>query len=235
MISDNHIDDFRNPKRGFRMKVISVIQQKGGAGKTTVAVHLAHDLKALMPKLRITIADADPQQSALNWINRGLRRGIKGVNAIAVASDGSGKALRREIIDIQSDIVIIDLPPAIEAVSLRAALYADLMLVPVGASVLDLEAAKAAIDVCEEAIAENNLKRFLIVPTRVQPHTAAGKELREVLMKWGPVSQGTIGLRVSFADAATLGEGITTFAPNTAAHQEIRKLAKETMKLLGVN
>ena len=217
------------------MKIISVIQQKGGVGKTTVAVHLAHEIKALMPKFKITVADADPQNSALNWIKRGLSRGVNGVSGVAVATDGTGKTLKKELAGIDADLIILDLPPAIEAVSLRAALYSHLILVPVGASSLDLEAAKAAIDVCEEAIAENKDKIFLIVPTRVQTSTAAGKELKDVLKKWGPVSKSSMGLRVSFADAATLGEGITTFAPNTAAHKEITALAKEALLLLGVN
>lgn len=216
------------------MKIISVIQQKGGVGKTTLSVHLAHEIKALLPHFKVVVADADPQQSALNWIKRGHSRGNKNVLVFPVATDGVGKGLRKELAAIDADILILDLPPAIESVSLRAALYSNLILVPVGASSLDLEAANAAIDVCEDAILENKQRKFLIVPTRVQTKTAAGKELRSVLKKWGPVSKSSMGLRISFADAATLGEGITTFAPKTAAHKEITALAKETLELLGV-
>lgn len=216
------------------MKVISVIQQKGGVGKTTLAVHLAHELKSKFPKMRVVVADADPQRSATNWIQRGLKRGIKSVSVSTVAMDGDGKLLKKEIDAIKADICIVDLPPAIASVSLRAALYSHLMLVPVGASALDMEAARAAIDVCEEAIGMKAGKKFLIVPTRIQSNTGAGKELRNVLKKWGPVSKANMGLRVSYADAATAGEGITSFAPGSEAHAEIRVLATEASKILGL-
>lgn len=216
------------------MKVISIIQQKGGVGKTTLAVHLAYELKSQFPKLRITVADADPQKSASNWIERGHKRGFENISVFAVAADGEGKLLKKEIDAIGADVCIVDLPPAIAAVTLRAALHSNLMLVPVGASALDMEAARAAIDVCEEAIEMKSGKQFLIVPTRVQSNTGAGKELRAVLKNWGPVSKANMGLRVSYADSATAGEGVNTFAPGSEAHGEIRALATETSKILGL-
>ena len=213
-------------------KIIAIIQQKGGVGKTTIAVHLAHELKNLYPELKIAIADADPQQSASKWIRRGQENEINGVECVMVATDGEGKKLRKELAEIDAQLLLIDLPPAIESVSLRAALYSDLMLVPVGASPLDLEAARGAIDVCEEALGLDPSKKFLLVPSKVRTQTKAGKELREVLSQWGPVSQTTIGLRVTFSDAAISGEGITTYAPNTSAYFEIQSLAEEVYNLL---
>ena len=65
-------------------KIISVIQQKGGVGKTTIAVNLAHQLKELYPKKAVTIADADPQKSASNWINRGLKAGFNSIEVLQV-------------------------------------------------------------------------------------------------------------------------------------------------------
>jgi len=214
------------------MKIISIIQQKGGVGKTSLAVHLAHEFKLQYPSKKIIIADADPQKSATNWVNRGLSKGLDHVTVHSVASDGEGKALKKELASIKADLVLIDLPPAIASVSLRAALYSHLMLIPVGASALDLEAARAAIDVCEEAISMNRNKKFLIVPTRVQSTTGAGRELRNVLKKWGPVSKHVMGLRIAYADAATAGEGISTFLPGSPAHLEMKKIVKETSNIL---
>lgn len=213
-------------------QVISVIQQKGGVGKTTLTVHLAHELKRLRPKLKVAIADADPQQSSTKWIMRGKSNGVNGIDVQPVAHDGEGKRLKKELSSIEADLVLVDLPPAIESVSLRAALYADLMLVPVGASALDIEAARAAIDVCEEAIDLDERKKMLLIPSKVRTNTKAGKELRSVLSGWGPVSKATIGLRIHFSDAATAGEGIGTYAPNSAAHKEIKQLAKEIAAIL---
>ena len=172
-------------------QIISIIQQKGGVGKTTLTVHLAHELRAQNPSWRIAIADADPQQSATKWVARGKLTQDVGIEAYTVAADGEGKHLRKELEAIDADVVLVDLPPAIESVSLRAALYAHLMLVPVGASALDIEAAKAAIDVCEEAQGLDGSKKFLIVPSKVRSSTAAGRELRTVLSQWGQVSEST--------------------------------------------
>ncbi len=215
-------------------KIVSVIQQKGGVGKTTLAVCLAHEVRRQRPDLRVAIADADPQQSAYKWIARGLRNGKNGVGAHAVATDCQGKSLRQELAQIDADVVIVDLPPAIESVALRAALYSQLMLVPIGASALDIEAGKAAIDICEEALSVDETKNFLIVPSKVRSNTAAGRELRSVIQKWGPVSKATLGLRQPFADAAAVGEGVSSFAARSAAHKEIQILANEVIDTLGV-
>jgi chromosome partitioning protein len=214
-------------------KVISVIQQKGGVGKTTLAVNLAHQLKAFLPNKMIAIADADPQKSASNWIARGIKNGVNGVVVFPVAPDSTGKILKEELAKISSDIIIVDLPPAIESLSLRAALYSDLMLVPVGASILDMEAAEEAIRVCEEAVDIDQKKQFLLIATKVQSGTTAGKDLKKVLTKWGPVSNTSLGLRVSFADAAMQGMGINHYAPDSPGHQELKLLGQEILKLIG--
>ena len=179
------------------------------------------------PDWQIAVADADPQQSALKWIERGKAEGINGISAYSVAADGEGRALRAELAAIDADVVIIDLPPAIESVSLRAALYGNLMLVPVGPSALDIEAARDAVSVCEEALGMDGSKEFMLVPSKVRAGTAAGRELASVLAKWGRVSKSSIGLRQAYADAATSGEGITTYAPKSTAHAEIVALAEE--------
>lgn len=212
--------------------VISVIQQKGGAGKTTIAVHLAHMISELRPKWKVMIADADPQQSAIQWLNRGLNRKVSTLEGVTVAQDGEGKNLRKELADMDADVIIIDLPPAIESISLRAALYADVMLIPVGASTLDLEAARAAVNVCQEAMELNPLKRMLMIPSRLRAGTSSARELRPVLERWGDVSQVSISLRVALSDAAASGEGINTFEPEGIACIEFIRLASEVLSCI---
>ncbi|MDD2500252.1 MAG: ParA family protein [Geobacter sp.] len=212
------------------IKIITVMQQKGGVGKTTIAVHLATQIKELFPDLKVALADADPQQSATVWLNSGTED--CGVSIHQVASDVEGKRLMDELSSIDADLVVVDLPPAIAAISMRAVLYSDLILVPVGASALDIEAARHAVDLCKEAIALDPAKQFLLIPNRVQMNTAAGRELRTVLGKWGPVSKATLCLRVAYADAVMLGVGINSFAPGSPAYQEIGLLAEEVIHLL---
>jgi cellulose biosynthesis protein BcsQ len=151
-----------------------------------------------------------------------------------VAPDNTGKNLKKELEILKANIIIVDLPPAIESLSLRAALYSDLMLVPVGASILDIDAAKEAIKVCEEAKDLDSKKNFLLIPTKIQPQTLASKELVQVLSKWGPVAKSHISLRVAFADAALNGMGIGEYAKGSLGAKEIHSLAKETINLIGV-
>jgi chromosome partitioning protein len=213
-------------------KTIAVIQQKGGVGKTTIAVHLATQIKEIFPRLRVALADADPQKSATVWLEKG--HGAAGIAIHHVATDVEGKNLKFELAQIDADLIVVDLPPAIAAVSMRAALYSDLMLVPVGASALDIEAAKHAIHLCREAIEFDPSKKFLLIPNRIQMNTAAGRELRAVLEKWGPVSKSTLCLRVAYADSVLHGVGINTFAPGSPAYQEIGLLAEEVVTMLGL-
>lgn len=210
------------------IKVLSILQQKGGVGKTTIAVHLATQIKEFAPHLKIALADADPQQSASAW----LRKGTTGIQVHRVASDVEGENLKDELSSIEADLVIVDLPPAIASVSMRAALYSDVILVPVGASALDIEAARHALDLCKEAVELDPHKKFLLVPNKIQMNTASGRELREVLQDWGPVSRATLCLRVAYADAVMHGTGINEFAPYSPGYQEIGFLAEEVMALL---
>ena len=210
------------------IKVLSVLQQKGGVGKTTIAVHLATQIKELAPHLRIAIADADPQKSATTWLNKGTT----GVEVYSVAADIDGANLKEELSSIDADLVIVDLPPAIASVSMRATLYSDVILVPVGASALDIAAARHAIDLCKEALELDPDKKYLLVPNRIQMNTASGRELRDVLQQWGPVSKATLCLRVAYADSVMHGAGINQFAPYSPGYQEIGFLAEEVMTLL---
>lgn len=215
-------------------QIISLIQQKGGVGKTTLAVHLAFQIKSDRPDLTVCIADADPQNSATKWIERARARGDFSLNAVPVGRDGEGKHLKRELEAIEADVIVVDLLPAIASVSLRAALYSDMMLVPVGASLLDIEAAEEAVDVCREALELNAAKSYLVVPSRIRGGTSAGKEIREALSSFGPVSRSSIGLRIQFSDAATGGYGIDTYAPGSAGHKEIQTLTSEVLEALNL-
>lgn len=216
------------------MKIVGVIQQKGGAGKTTIAVNIAHQIKEFFPKLKVAVLDTDVQQSSMVWINRGKNRKKSSIEAISMVLEGQQRNLRPRLKEISVDVAIIDSPPSVEDVALKVALASDLILVPICASALDLDAARAAIDVCNEAIVHDRKKNFRLIPNKVQTNTSAGKELRAALNKFGPVTKASIGLRIGLADSVAAGEGINTYDPNSIAHQEIKALTKEVCDLLGL-
>ena len=185
----------------------------------------------LNPALKVAIADADPQGSASIWLKDGKQAGVK---VVRVAGDKEGRTLKKELSDLSADVVILDLPPQVEALSLRAALYSVLILIPVGPSLLDIKASKLPLEVAREAIDTRPEIQVMLVPTRVRDNTAAGREIRDVLATMGRVSTATIRLRQPYADSAMSGLGINRYAPGTPAYLETRQLAQEVMEILGL-
>lgn len=213
------------------MKVVSVIQKKGGAGKTTVAMNLAMGIQELRPRLKVAVADADAEQhSSLNWIGRGDHD----LRVVAVAEDRDGKRLKAEIDSLDADIVIIDCPPAVEAVAMRAALHANLVLIPISPCFLDYDAAKDGVELCKEVAIREGRSKSLILPIKIRKGTKSSKDLLDNISKMGAVAKSTLGLRQAFPDSAAAGIGAGAFAPGSAAHKEVLDLAAEVLNHLGM-
>lgn len=121
--------------------VITVAQQKGGAGKTTLAANLA----AAMPaEARAALLDIDPQRTLTRW--RDLRGGRRGLRPIGF-SDVSGWRLPAELerLSRDHDVVLVDSPPQIDTDARIAVRAASLVLVPVQPSPPDLWAAEGTL------------------------------------------------------------------------------------------
>lgn len=213
------------------MMIVSLLQQKGGVGKTTLAVHLAAAIMSMRSDLVVAIADADPQASASAW----LKSGSAGIQAVRVAADNEGKNLLAELKAISADLVILDLPPALATISLRSALHSQLLLIPSGPSSVDLRATRSAVELAQEAMSMVPGKQMLLIPNKVRWNTSSGRQLRDALTAWGPVAKTTVCQREVFAEAALVGLGVTQHAPESPAAEEITALANEVLLLLGLN
>jgi len=211
-------------------KIITILQQKGGAGKTTIAVHLATMLKHLHPELSVAVADADQQGSASLWLGKGAEGDVR---VVRVAMDNAGVELKDELRATNADLVVLDLPPFVDVLSMRGVVHADLVLIPIGPSELDTDSAKKPLKLLTEVRELKPQAQGLLVPTRVRRNTAAGRELRPALEMWGRVSRATIEYRSAYSDAVSCGVGVNRFAPDKPAFDEMRELAEEVMELLG--
>lgn len=199
--------------------VITVAQQKGGSGKTTLAANLAVEFRR--QGLRVAVLDTDAQGSLGRWFMARRNRGEAGMEFSTASA--WGVSYECEKLRKQSDVVIIDTPPKVDA-DLRPALReADLVLVPVAASHVDLWAIDGVLD-----LVAREGKRALLVLNRAKAGNRLTAEVAEAAAALGEVAQARLGSRVVFAE--TLGTGLgASEAGRSAAQAEVAALAAEVL------
>ena len=212
------------------MAIIAVAGRKGGVGKSTIVGNLAGEFVARGRS--VVVLDADPQHSVAAWAAQG--DGLLARCTQKVADGADTLRLRARKTEKDADIVLIDTPPGMPEVGYQAALAADLLLLPCGPSPLDLFALKEALSLGLKARAERRSKkpRIRFVPSKVMMTTNLGRELASSLKNMGRKVLPPIGQRVVVAEAVARGLTVSEYAPETAAHQEFRELAKAVDKLL---
>jgi chromosome partitioning protein len=205
--------------------VITVAQQKGGAGKTMLATNLA---AAMAPGRRVCLLDIDPQRSLKRWHEiRG--RAAKPLPAISF-SDVSGWRLSRELERLAAahDALIVDTPPQVDSEAKLAIRSAHLVLVPLQPSPPDLWAAEGTVQLAKTE------KR----PTRLVLNRApATSKLRSMVERDAEaagytVLGSTLGNRAGFANAFAQGLGVVESAPKSVAAREILALLAEIERLV---
>lgn len=204
--------------------VITIAQQKGGAGKTTIAAHLAVALS--QRGKRVAVVDIDPQGSLGYWHKlRGERFGdaYTGLTFVALSGWRVGSEISR--LRRTHDIVIIDSPPHIETEARTAIRNADLVLLPVQPSPTDLWATKATV-----TIAKNEKVPVKLVLNRVVPNS---KLTQLIVDELEDLAETVLGNRVIFAAALLDGRGVTEADPKSPASREIKLLAEEVCETVG--
>lgn len=200
-------------------KVITVAQQKGGAGKTTLAVTLAGAF--VKQGLSVALIDSDPQGSLGRWfMTRAERLGEPDVEFSTASAWGVGYECRK--LRDRHDIVIVDTPPKADS-DLRPALReADLVLVPVTASHVDLWATDGVLDL----IARES-GRALMVLNRIAAGTRLSEEVAQAAEGLARVAAARLGNRVAYAE--TLGQGCSAVDSRGPALAEAQALAAEVL------
>lgn len=203
-------------------QVITVAQQKGGSGKTTLAANLAVAFAA--EGLRVAVLDTDPQGSLGRWF---MARRESGRDEIEFSTASAwGVAYECEKLRRVSDIVIIDTPPKVDA-DLRPALReADLVLVPVASSHVDLWALDGVLDL----IAREG-RRAVIVLNQARAGTRLTAEVAEAAEGKAAVAVARLGQRVGYAESLGKGLGVQEIG-RSPARDEVLALAAEVKTLL---
>ena len=208
-------------------RIITVAQQKGGSGKTTLTVNLAVALRR--KGFRVAVLDTDPQGSLGRWFMERLQAiGEDGALEFSTSS-AWGASYEGEKLKRRFDVVLIDTPPKIES-DLRPALrVADLVLVPVASSQVDLWATEGVLD-----LASREKRPVMIVLNRTRPGTRLGVEVAASAAALGvDVARGQLANRVAYAESLGRG-GTVAEGPAGPGRDEITAMAEEVMAHAGI-
>jgi chromosome partitioning protein len=200
------------------MKTIAIVSQKGGAGKTTLAVHLAG--AAVEAGLRTAVIDLDPQATARRWGDKrqAAEPEVVGDHAARLPQLIAAAAANG------ADLVIVDTAPNADQASLAAARAGDLVLIPCRPSAFDLEAIETTLDLVQLA------KRPAVVVLNACPiRSAIVAEARKGLEARGArVAPQDIHGRVALSHAVIDGRTALEYEPEGKAAEEVRDLFRWT-------
>lgn len=202
-------------------RVLALLSQKGGSGKTTLAAHLA---VALGRSRRVVLVDSDPQRSASAWWRARGRDTPELIETPAGDILGSVRTIRATG---AGGLIVIDTMPSVAADIASIARAADYVLIPCRPSVLDLRAIGGTVEVVKGV-----RKPAAIVLNAVPSPRGAGEasvthEARGALQQYGlPVLAQAIGSRAVLAHALAAGLAVEEFDPTSKAAAEIRALAR---------
>lgn len=212
-------------------RILTVAQQKGGAGKTTLAAHLA--VAIAETGKTVAVVDIDPQASLSSWWEMREELGLpeptngKGKGGLSVHRiTGWRTANEVEKLARGHDVVVVDSPPHAETEAKIAVRIADLVLVPLQPSPMDFWATQATLD-----LAKSEKTPALLVLNRVPPRASLTESMTAKIGEMGAkVARAQIGNRVALAASLLEGKGVSEYQKRGTAAAEIKALAAEVMK-----
>lgn len=209
------------------MKVLGLLSRKGGAGKTTLAVHLA--VAASQAGRKVLILDADPQKSSASWWQ--AREASEPQLEVVEASQISGMLQAAGKAGI--DLTIIDTRPSVEADAVEVAKLSDMLLVPTRPAILDLRAILGTLDIVKGATRKAAIVLNACPAPRGAGEASLTVDARKALKAFGvPVAPPAIVQRAAFSHALVAGLTATEAEPDGKAAAEIRALWKFVEKEL---
>ena len=206
--------------------IYAFLNQKGGVGKTTLAIHLADALSRR--RSRVLLIDADPQQTAMKWST--FRTGENRFSVIAMAKP----TLHKELPPIYADYedIVIDGPPRVHDLAKSIILSADLVLMPVQPSPADVWATSETVDLVDEArVFKESLKSSIVINRKIV-NTVIGRDVREALSTLNtPILQSDISQRVAFAEALNTGQTVMDLDARGRAANEVDAFVSELVSM----
>ena len=207
-------------------KVLAVLNQKGGSGKTTIAVNLAHAFR--LQGNEVLLVDADPQGTARDWSDSS-EEGIYPVIGI------DRESLARDLPNVAQpyDWVVVDGPPQLAGISAAAVRVADVVLIPVQPSPYDIWSCADLVDILDaRRTVTDGLPHAAFVVSRAITNTKLSNQISEALEAYGlPVLTSRTTQRVAYPTTAASG-GTVFSEPGSPAVQEIEAIREEVEAML---
>lgn len=212
--------------------VIGVINLKGGCGKSTIAVNLACELAR--DGDAVLLLDNDSQGTTSHWLSHG-RLPVQG-EFMPLENEEDGEKLMRAVTTRNERYVVLDSPAHVGAAAQTAGKIADLVLVPVTASGVDLVATQAVVELIRQArvLRRGGAPKCLIIPSKIDRRTDAGRKIDEQVQSFGESVGPAIHQRTAFVDAFGAGRWIGDYAPQSAAHYDITALSLAVKRSLRI-
>jgi chromosome partitioning protein len=208
------------------MRTIALVAQKGGTGKTTLALSLA--VAAEQHGLSTLIVDLDPQATACKWGDR------RTADSPAIV-DAQPPRLQQALTKAEQagfELAIVDTPARVEQAAVEAARAADLVIFPTKPSIYDLETLQMSLDL----VKERSKRPPVVVVNAVPPQGGRYEQAVEAIRKMGlEVCPASLGHRVAHEYAALLGMSAAEYEPDGKAANEIEAVYKSVRRLVDVS
>jgi chromosome partitioning protein len=203
--------------------IVAFVNQKGGVGKTTLAINLAAALRRR--DYRVLMIDADPQGTALQW--KSLEQNIA-FDVMHFPKPLSSQELQSFAKD--HDFVVIDTPPAIGHISESVLALGGLAVVPLGPSPLDIWASRHTAEMIEEAGKRDKTLKGKLLICRKIPRTRMGREAREALNVLGlEIFETEICQRIAYVESMLSGVSVLQYAAAGEAAREVERFCGEVI------
>jgi chromosome partitioning protein len=207
-------------------RIIAVGNLKGGTGKSTIAVNLACRLAE--KQRSVVLIDADPQGTAAAWLRDGAPRGLSLIS-LPLARASAAAAWNEQLTGMRGcyDRTVIDLPPQAGECFEAALCIADLLIVPLTLSEVDLHATAQAIAVLHRMRAvRSGRPSCLLVPSKVDRRTSLGRQASTSLSSLGWEVGPALGQRTAHSEAFRAAKWIGAHAPGSTGEMEVRALVE---------
>ena len=202
--------------------ITAVINQKGGSGKTTIALNLASAMAREGRK--VLLVDADPQQTAQDWA--AIRETPPPFQVIGLCKP----VLHRDLPKLAADYdeIVVDGAPRNYEGARSAIAAADTVLIPVQPSGADFWASRETVQLCQEAHSFKETQKAAFVVSRRVGKTVLGRNIHEALSGFNvPILKSGTSQRVAYAEAMTGGTTVIETNPYSDASLEIQRILKE--------